>query len=183
MRVITGTARGTRLAAPEGLDTRPTAEMTKEAIFSVLQFEVEGAMVLDLFAGSGQMGIEALSRGARACVFVDTSRQAQEVTRRNLAAAKLAEKARVAAMEAQGFLQTCRDEFDIALLDPPYGKGLLEALLPSVAEKMAPTGIIVCEMEKTQDPPESAGSFVLYKTYRYGKAKVATYRMPQPIGG
>lgn len=179
MRVITGSARGTRLEAPEGLDTRPTSDMTKEAVFSILQFEVEGAAVLDLFAGSGQMGIEALSRGARSCVFVDTSRQAQEVTRRNLAAAKLGDKARVAAMEAQSFLSGCRDTFDIALLDPPYGKGLLEKLLPDVAGKMNEGGIIVCEMERTEEPPENAGSFSLYKTYRYGKAKVATYRKPE----
>ena len=101
MRVITGTARGTRLEAPEGLATRPTSDMAKEAMFSILHFELAEAVVLDLFAGSGQLGIEALSRGAKQCVFVDRERAAQEVIRRNLAAAKLADRARVAAMEAQ----------------------------------------------------------------------------------
>lgn len=176
MRVITGSARGTRLEAPEGQQTRPTSDMTKEAIFSILHFELEGAMVLDLFAGSGQMGIEALSRGARSCVFVDISRQAQEATRRNLAAAKLGERARVAAMEAESFLSGCKDKFDIALLDPPYGQGLLEKVLPALAENMNEGGVIVCEMERSETPPEAAGSFTLKKTYRYGKAKVATYR-------
>lgn len=176
MRVITGSARGTRLEAPEGLSTRPTSEMTKEAIFSVLHFELEGADVLDLFSGSGQMGIEALSRGARSCVFVDASRQAQEAARRNLAAAKLGSGARVAAMEAASFLSGCRDLFDIAILDPPYGQGLLEATLPLLAPHMKETGVIVCEMDKTETPPETAGAFPLYKIYRYGKAKVATYR-------
>lgn len=176
MRVITGSARGKRLEAPEGLGTRPTSDMTKEAVFSILQFELEGAAVLDLFAGSGQMGIEALSRGARSCVFVDTSRQAQEVIRRNLAAAKLAPGARVAAMDALSFLSGSKDSFDIALLDPPYGQGLLEKVLPPVAELMKDTGVIICEMEKTEDPPEKAGPFALHKIYRYGKAKVAAYR-------
>ena len=84
MRVITGTARGRKLAALEGVEVRPTTDMVKEAMFSILQFEIEGAVVLDLFAGSGQLGIEALSRGARLCVFVDSSRESQNITRQNL---------------------------------------------------------------------------------------------------
>lgn len=91
MRVITGSARGMRLEAPAGTDTRPTSDMAKEAIFSILQFEIEQAMVLDLFAGSGQLGVEALSRGARFAVFVDSSREAQEIIRRNLNATRLAQ--------------------------------------------------------------------------------------------
>nr|WP_255420069.1 MULTISPECIES: 16S rRNA (guanine(966)-N(2))-methyltransferase RsmD [Anaerotruncus] len=176
MRVITGTARGTRLQAPEGLTTRPTSDMAKEAIFSILHFEVEQAMVLDLFAGSGQLGIEALSRGAKSCIFVDTSRAAQEVIRRNLAAAKLAAQARVAAMDVNAFLQSAAERFDIAFLDPPYGQKLIDAVLPRLAEKMNETGIIVCETERNEELPESAGEFLVYKTYRYGKAKITTYR-------
>ena len=99
MRVITGTARGRKLNTLEGLDVRPTTDQVKEAMFSIIQFEVEGAAVLDLFAGSGQLGIEALSRGARLAVFVEQSRKAQEVVRQNLLATKLAEHSRVTAME------------------------------------------------------------------------------------
>ena len=183
MRVITGSARGVRLEAPEGLSTRPTSELCKEAVFSVLQFELAGAAVLDLFAGSGQMGVEALSRGARSCVFVDSSRKAQEVIRRNLAAAKLAEKARVAAMDVGAFLQSTRDRFDIAFLDPPYGQKFLDAALPAVAARMNDGGIIVCESGRDEPLPEAAGEFPLCRTYRYGKTKVTTYRKPQQEEG
>ena len=178
MRVITGSARGTRLTAPEGIETRPTSDMTKEAVFSILQFELEGAYVLDLFAGSGQMGIEALSRGAASCTFVDISRQAQEAIRRNLAAAKLTGSVKVAAMEAEAYLASCREAFDIAFLDPPYDQGLLEKILPLAAAKMKETGIIVCEMDKKEEPLEMARDIALYKVYRYGTTKNATYRHP-----
>ena len=119
MRVITGTARGRKLNTLEGRDVRPTTDQVKEAMFSIIQFEVEGAAVLDLFAGSGQLGIEALSRGARLAVFVEQSRKAQEMVRQNLLTTKLAEHSRVTAMDAIAYLQGCRDTFDIALLYPP----------------------------------------------------------------
>ncbi len=182
MRVITGTARNTRLEAPEGLTTRPTSDMAKEAIFSILHFDLEQAAVLDLFAGSGQLGIEALSRGAKSCIFVDTSREAQEVIRRNLAATKLSTNARVAAMEAAAFLNGTSEQFDIALLDPPYGQNLILAVLPKLAEKMKDSGIIVCESERDEILPERAGDFCVFKTYRYGKAKITTYKKPREEG-
>ena len=155
MRVITGTARGRRLVTPAGLATRPTSEMAKEAIFSIIQFEVEGSMVLDLFAGSGQLGIEALSRGARGAVFVDSAR---------------------APVAAMAFLRSYREIFDIALLDPPYQKGLIEEALPLLAQKVSPGGIIICETERGETLPAAAGDFTRKKEYRYGKAKVTTYR-------
>lgn len=182
MRVITGTARNTRLEAPEGQATRPTSDMAKEAIFSILHFDLEQAAVLDLFAGSGQLGIEALSRGAKSCIFVDTSREAQEIIRRNLAATKLSTNARVAAMEAAAFLNGTSEQFDIALLDPPYGKNLISALLPKLAEKMRDGGVIVCESERDETLPEQAGEFNVSKTYRYGKAKITTYKKKQEEG-
>lgn len=182
MRVITGTARNARLEAPQGLTTRPTSDMAKEAIFSILQFDLEEAKVLDLFAGSGQLGIEALSRGAKSCIFVDLSRDAQDVIRRNLAVTKLSPKARVAAMEAGAFLNGTSERFDIALLDPPYGQNLIESVLPKLSEKMNDQGIIVCECERDEELPEKAGSFTLFKTYRYGKAKITTYKKHQEEG-
>jgi 16S rRNA G966 N2-methylase RsmD len=123
MRVITGTARGRRLIAPQGTDTRPTSDRVKEAIFSIIQFEIEQADVLDLFAGSGQLGIEALSRGARTAVFVDSAREAQEAIRANLAATGLAERARIVAGDAAAYLTGTQEKFDILLLDPPYRRG------------------------------------------------------------
>lgn len=176
MRVITGSARGMRLEAPAGTDTRPTSDMAKEAIFSILQFEIEQAMVLDLFAGSGQLRVEALSRGARFAVFVDSSREAQEIIRRNLNATRLAQNSRVAAMDASAYLAGCTDRFDIALVDPPYGQKKIDEVLPQLAGRMNENGIIVCETERTEELPGQAGEFSIYKVYRYGKAKVTTYK-------
>ena len=178
MRIITGKAKGKVLTAPEGLETRPTLDRVKEALFGSIQFEVEGAMFLDLFAGSGQMGIEALSRGARFCVFVDSSRQAQDVVRENLAHTGFAGQARIAAMDSLGFLATAAEQFDIAFLDPPYNQGLLPKALPMLAPKMTPGGVILCEHQKGEELPETAGEFKIYRTYRYGKVMVTAYRRP-----
>ena len=176
MRVITGSARGRKLEAPQGLTTRPTSDMVKESMFSIIQFEVEEAMVLDLFAGSGQLGIEALSRGARFAVFVDQSREAQDVIRANLQSTGLAQKSRVAAMDAKDFLRSTNERFTIALLDPPYNQGILDEVLPLVAPKMADSGVIICETEKNEVLPAKAGDFSIYKEYRYGKKKLTVYR-------
>ncbi len=179
MRVITGIARGRKLAAPPGLDTRPTSDMVKEGIFSSIQFEIEGAMVLDLFAGSGQMGIEALSRGARFCVFGDISRQAQQVVLQNLTATGLQKQARVVAMDAFDLLRTTTDQFDIAFVDPPYGQGVVSKILVALAGRMSSSGVIVCETQKGENLPEQAGDFALYRQYRYGKTMVTVYRIPR----
>ncbi|WMJ84511.1 16S rRNA (guanine(966)-N(2))-methyltransferase RsmD [Oscillospiraceae bacterium LTW-04] len=176
MRVITGTARGRKLVAPQGLDTRPTSDMAKEALFSIIQFEVEGSAVLDLFAGSGQLGIEALSRGARSAVFVDASREANQAITQNLEHTKLKDHARIVMMDAVAFLKTVREPFDIALLDPPYNKELINSLLPLLVPCMNPGGIIMCETERDEMLPEAVGIFAARKEYRYGKAKLTTYR-------
>ena len=176
MRVITGTARGRKLAALEGVEVRPTTDMVKEAMFSILQFEVEGANVLDLFAGSGQLGIESLSRGARACVFVDSSRDSQNITRQNLQHTGLSSAARVAAMDYAAFLRSTKDTFDIALLDPPYEKGLAADALPLLVDKMSPGGAILCETRKGEPMPERVGEFAIHRTYRYGKIALTLYR-------
>lgn len=176
MRVITGSARGMRLRSPEGSDVRPTGEKTKEAVFSILQNEVEGAAVLDLFAGSGQLGIEALSRGARTCTFVDNSRRALDIVRENLSHTRLAEQARVHQGDSLAFLGGMPGTFDIALLDPPYRQGLLDRALPLVAAAMQPGGVIVCETDMKETLPETAGNFVRQREYRYGKSKITLYR-------
>lgn len=182
MRVITGTARGRKLATLEGADVRPTTDMVKEAMFSIIQFEVEGARVLDLFSGSGQLGIEALSRGAAYCTFVDQSRRSQEVTRENLQTTGLHKNSKVTAMDAASFLGSTRETFDIALLDPPYDKGILNDLLPKVAEKMAEHGAIICESRNHEQLPERAGDFVMKKAYRYGQIKLTLYRKASEEG-
>lgn len=176
MRVITGIARGMRLKTAEGLDVRPTAEKIKEAMFSIVQFDLEDAVVLDLFAGSGQLGIEALSRGASKAYFVDSSTASIGIVRENLKHTRLEENAVVCNMPNSAFLRTTPAKFDIAFLDPPYSKKLIQRSLPALVEKMSENGIIVCEHEKECRLPEQEGDFHIDKTYRYGQISVTVYR-------
>lgn len=176
MRIITGTARGRRLETLPGEDTRPTAERVKEGLFSALQFEIEGRHVLDLFAGSGQLGLEALSRGAASCVFVDKNAAAVEVVRRNLRHTGLEENGRVICQDAAAYLAYGSERFDVAFLDPPYAAGLLEPTLQKLVTRMQPGGVIACETNDGAALPERVGDFVLARQYRYGKIYIRLYR-------
>lgn len=176
MRVITGSARGRRLVAPAGMDVRPTSDKVKEAVFSAVQFDLAGSAALDLFAGSGQLGIEALSRGARSCVFVDSSRISVETAKENIAAAGFRNEAVVMNSDSEQYLRMCRQSFDIAFVDPPYKKGIIEKVMPLLCGHMSDRGIVLCEHEKGLELPESFGSLVKRKTYRYGKTEVTLYR-------
>lgn len=179
MRVITGTARGRKLKTLEGTEiVRPTAEMVKEAMFSIVQFDIEDAVVLDLFAGSGQLGIEALSRGARKAYFVDSNPQSIAVVRDNLKSTRLEENAVVINMPNSAFLRTAREKIDIAFLDPPYEKKLINRSLPALTEIMSDDGIIVCEHERGARLPEEENGFKIHKTYNYGKISLTVYRKP-----
>ena len=179
MRVITGTARGRRLVTPEGLDTRPTTDKVKEAVCSALQFDFPGAKVLDLFAGSGQMGIEALSRGAASAVFIDADRKAVAAVRENLKACQFTDRAQVVTGDAVSFLQRTGEKFDIAFLDPPYRHGILRQILPLLAEKMQKNGIIVCEHEPECKLSERILDFDLQKQKKYGKIIISVFRNPE----
>jgi 16S rRNA (guanine966-N2)-methyltransferase len=178
MRVITGISRGAKINTLEGEDVRPTSDRVKEAIFSMIQFEIEGRNVLDLFAGSGQLGIEALSRGAVSCTFVDQRNDAAAITKQNLINVKLFEKAKVLTSEAVAFLKYSKNVFDIAIIDPPYSQGLVTAVMPYVAPLMSPQGTIICEVAKNDELPKSAGDFVLINKYFYGRTAVGLYRKP-----
>ena len=174
MRVITGTARGRRLKELEGMETRPTTDRVKEGLFSAIQFEIEGRRVLDLFAGTGQLGIECLSRGAASAVFVDRRADAVKLIRENLKLTELSDRARVVAGDSMEFLAALKERFDIVLLDPPYAAGLLE---PAIAHLTAfdilnPHGIIVAEhpAERSLQPP--AAPYRVRRAYRYGKIAV-----------
>lgn len=176
MRVITGTARGRNLLTLPGEDVRPTTDRVKEAMFSIIQFEVEGSQVLDLFAGSGQLGIEALSRGAAYATFVDSAKESVECIKTNLQKTNLKTNSCVVQTDAFSFLKTSTGKFDIALLDPPYSKGLLQKALPLVAPRMNDGGVIICEHPYGEEMPESAGEFDLYREYKYGKLSLSVYR-------
>lgn len=176
MRIITGSARGRRLLTLEGEDVRPTTERVKEALFSILQFQIEGRRVLDLFAGSGQLGLEALSRGAREAVFVDAGKEPISIVEKNLANTGLGEHAKVLHMDYAAFLLRRNDPFDIAFLDPPYRTGLLQKALPTTAAIMNKGGVIVCEHPVDEEVPDTAGDFERKRDYRYGKILLTVYR-------
>jgi len=177
MRVITGTARGKKLKTLESLDVRPTSDRVKESIFSIIQFDLIGTTVLDLFSGSGQLGIEALSRGAGYAVFVDSSKASIEITKDNLDSTGLAQNTRVANMESSEFLKGTKNTFDIAFLDPPYNKDILQNVLPLLEPKMNEQGIVICEHENHLELPINVGRLVQKKKYKYGKVSVTLYKI------
>ncbi|MBQ8514024.1 MAG: 16S rRNA (guanine(966)-N(2))-methyltransferase RsmD [Ruminococcus sp.] len=175
MRVIAGSAKGRKLQTLEGMDVRPTTDKVKEAIFSSIQFDLYDATVLDLFAGSGQMGIEALSRGAEQAVFVDLSAKSLQVTRSNIAAVQMQGKAMCYQADGRDFLKTDRNLYHIVLLDPPYHKGLIEEVLPLLSDRVLEGGQVVCEHETELSLPERVGKLRIKKKYRYGKIHVTVY--------
>ena len=180
MRVITGSARGRRLLELEGLETRPTTDRVKEGVFSALQFDIEGRRVLDLFAGTGQMGIECLSRGAASAVFVDQRKDAFEVVRKNLALTNLQDRGRVIHGDARDFIARTGERFDLVFLDPPYASGLLEELLERITapgfDILDPYGIIIAEHPAEKALPALPPCYHPLRTYRYGKIAVTLFR-------
>ncbi len=178
MRIITGKARGVRLKTLEGDNTRPTAERVKEAVFSMLQFEIEGRTVLDLFAGSGQMGLEALSRGAEAAVLVDHSKDAVRIIEENTQKTQLSSRCRVVHADFRDFLRRNRNQrFDLIFLDPPYASQFycvaLEGLLES--DMLKKTSLLVCESDTEEifgGNAELQKRFSIQKISKYSKTVV-----------
>ena len=175
MRVITGSARGRRLQTLEGDAVRPTTDMVKEAMFSIVHFDVENACVLDMFCGCGQLGIEALSRGAQSAVFVDIARQSMQVTEKNLEATGFRSKAKTVISNSLEYLDRTSEIFDIAFLDPPYKAGIMEDAIERVRLHMSENGIIVCETSADEVLPEDIEGFTS-KRYKYGKIALTVYR-------
>ena len=178
MRVITGTARGRRLKEPMGMETRPTTDRVKEGIFSSIQFEIEGRRVLDLFGGTGQMGIEALSRGAAHCTFVDIRREAVGVIRENVTSTGFADRASIVQGDALAFLERGGAKYDLIFLDPPYQTDLLKKAVEIITkiDIVSENGIIICENGFGADWPAVSPPYRLHREYRYGKIRTALYR-------
>ena len=174
MRVITGSARGRRLKTPENYDIRPTTDNVKEAVFNILQFDIEGRRVLDLFAGTGQLGIECLSRGAASAVFIDRDREALRIVRENLGACGLT--GTVICADALAYLKSC-GQFDLIFIDPPYDSGLYDEVLHTImqVDKLSEGGIIIVEARRDTPLPEPEPPYRVLKEYRYGKVKIRTY--------
>ena len=174
MRVITGTARGRRLRTPENYDIHPTTDNVKESLFNIIQFDVEGRKVLDLFAGTGQLGIECLSRGADSVVFVDESREAVNIVKDNLKTCGLS--ASVLQMDALSYLRGC-GKFDLIFVDPPYDSNLYEEVLKIInsVDILSDGGIIICEARRDRQLPEMTEPYRKLREYHYGKVKLCKY--------
>lgn len=183
MRVITGKARGIQLKTPDGMLTRPTADRVKEACFSIIQFEIPMARVLDLFGGTGQLGIEALSRGAKSAVFVDAREDACKLIRENLRRTRMEGEGRVIRSDYLDYLRRCREQFDIIFLDPPYAEVFLENALKCIAEIdiLHSGGIIVTERPVGKELPRELPGFTRSRDYQYGKTLLAIYRKEEEM--
>lgn len=178
MRVISGSAKGISLKTPEGLSTRPTADRVKEAMFSIIQFDIPGAYVLDLFGGTGQLGIEALSRGAKSAVFTDKQESACKLIKENLKRTKFDSCGQVICTDYLSFLKNCKEKFNIILLDPPYIEEFLEISLKFITEIdiLQTNGIIVTERPLEKELSWDIPGYSRSRDYKYGKTLVTIYR-------
>ncbi len=177
MRVITGKARACRLQTLDCYDVRPTTDKVKEAVFSTIQFLVQGGKFLDLFAGSGQIGIEALSRDASSCTFVEKDIRAIKIIKNNLEHSKLQSNSNVVNCDVVNFLSKNAEKFDIIYLDPPYNSGKLTVDVLELCMKNAvkPSTVLLCEHSDRELLPDSIGLFSKFKVYKYGKVRVSRY--------
>ena len=176
MRVIGGTAGGRKLKEPYGDSIRPTSDMVKESVFNIIQFDIEGRNVLDLYAGTGQLGVEALSRGARHCVFVDKDPAAARLIRENAGICGFSDNAYILARDALTYLKGS-GKFDLIFLDPPYSTDLAGKTVLRIIEfdKLNLNGIIICETRIDTILPPVPPPYFLQKEYRYGKIKILRY--------
>ncbi len=174
MRVITGTARGRRLRTPENYDIRPTTDNVKESVFNIIQFDIEGRRVLDLFAGTGQLGIECLSRGAAEAVFIDENTAAVKIVKENLKTCGFT--AAVLQQDALSYLRHC-GRFDLVFVDPPYDSGLYESVLETInsVDILSDGGIILCESRREKSLPDMRAPYRKKKEYNYGRVKLTVY--------
>lgn len=178
MRVISGSAKGISLKTPKGMTTRPTADRVKEALFSIIQFDIPGAKVLDLFGGTGQLGIEALSRGAKSAVFVDESQDACSLIRENLNTARLYAESQVIRSDYMNYLNHCHQKFDLIFLDPPYAEVFLENAIKTITQIdiLQTDGIIVCERPYGKVLNFEESEYARSRDYKYGSTVLTVFR-------
>ena len=178
MRIISGSARGTKLVTLEGDNTRPTLERVKEALFSMIQFEIANARVLDLFAGSGQLALEALSRGALEADAVDSSSEANRVIRQNIEKTRMGQKCRLWKMTSDAFLRASagRRKYDLVFLDPPYAKGLIPDALAALHKggMLADGAVVVCELSASDNEADlmAGEAYTVRKNASYARARL-----------
>jgi len=177
MRIISGICRGRKLNTLEGDNTRPTADRVKESVFNILGNFVIDRKVLDLFAGSGNLGLEALSRGAASCVFVDSSKDAMKVIEKNIEACRFQEKAKTYLCEFRSAISKFqKGQFDLVFLDPPYHKGMGVEALKLISDVVMDETIVVLETDGDEEVPEVVEAFEKYDVRSYGRIKVSFFR-------
>jgi len=176
MRIITGKYRGRKLETPFGNEIRPTSDKVKESIFNILMCDIEGAVCVDLFAGTGNLGLEALSRGASKCWFCDSERI--DIIKRNIKYCKADNESIVLAGDYRKALKRINEKVDIIFIDPPYHAGLYEKAVEQIdlLDLLTDVGIIVAEHEKMTDLPEHIGGMKLFKHKKYGKTCLSLYK-------
>lgn len=177
MRVISGSARGLKLAALEGLDTRPTTDRVKESLFNIIGRYLPVSSVLDLFAGSGALGIEALSRACKHAVFVESNPAALEIVKRNVASAHVEGRSEIVKCDAAAYIRRTDKKFDVIFLDPPYSTGLLTLAAEEIRKRslLNEGGIIVAETDFGGEEPDVV-KFEILKRAKYGKTLVIVFR-------
>ena len=181
MRIIAGTLKGQQLVTPRGHRTRPTADQVRIALMDTLMPHLSGARFLDLFAGAGGVGLEALSRGAGRAVFVESDATALDALRRNIAALRLQAQTRIVrgdAVRALGMLAAQEERFDLVFLDPPYGAGLVEKTLARLGEGplTAPAAIVIAQHFTKQPPPDAVGILGAFRARRFGETTLTFFR-------
>lgn len=174
MRVISGSAKGRKLKTPRGMDVRPTTDSVKEAVFNIIREDVIGCRVLDLFAGSGQLGIEALSRGAKEAVFVDVSATSLKLVKDNLMLCGF--NGKTVREDALDYLQHA-EPFDLIFIDPPYDSDYYEKVLEKIKlfDILTDGGIMIVETRRNKELPDIGCPFKMLKEYGYGSVKISTY--------
>jgi len=180
VRIIAGTARGTKLDTIEGLNTRPTTDRVKENIFNMIQFEITGERVLDLFAGSGALGIEAASRGASEVILVESSVKCAKIIQSNIDKTRMNDKIRLFMKPVEQVLTSYKDQepFHIIFMDPPYDKGFVIPTIESISDSnlLDETGMIVLEHRSDEVIPNDIKDFELSRTKKYGNTAISIFR-------
>lgn len=177
MRIITGAYRGRRLASPKDLSVRPTSDRVKEAIFSMISQDIDQSIVLDLFAGTGSLGLEALSRGAKHCYFIDSDRESVSLIKSNIEHCKAENQSTIFVGDFKYAMSKIKEPIDLAFLDPPYESKILDEALEQVSRQgfMAPGGLVITEHGPKKIMPEIIGSLKKIKEKKYGQVHVTLY--------
>jgi 16S rRNA (guanine966-N2)-methyltransferase len=178
MRIITGIYRGRRLASPRDLSVRPTSDRVKEAIFSMIEGDIPEAVVLDLFAGTGSLGLEALSRGAKHCYFIDNDRESVRLIKTNIAHCKAEDESTIMVGDFNYAITKVKEPVGLAFLDPPYETKLLDQALLKISEEgfMVPGGLVVTEHGPKKVMPDNIGKLEKIKEKKYGQVFVTVYQ-------